>query len=94
MLELSSLHFPAKSTTLLSDAKFVMPLSCCASCDCRVPPRADPLGIPTVFYFLLSHQRSSINPPIDMNLEELRGTQHAMVSTPVEPLRPNYHTYI
>ena len=43
-------------------------------------PREDPFGIPTVFYLLLSHQRSSINPPIDRNLEELRGTQHAMVS--------------
>ena len=71
-----------------------MPLSSCASCDCRVPPRADPLGIPTVFYFLLSHQRSSIDPPIDKNLEEQRGTQHAVVSTPVEPLRPNCHKYI
>lgn len=41
----------------------------------------DPLGIPAAFYFLLSRQRSSINPPTDKVVKELRGTLYVVVST-------------
>lgn len=44
--------------------------------------RADPLGIPAAFFFLLWRQGSSINPPTDRTLKEQRGSQHVVVSTP------------
>ena len=50
-----------------------------------VPPntlRADPFGIPAAFCYLLVRQRSAINPPSDKSLEDSRGTEYVVVSTP------------
>lgn len=43
---------------------------------------ADPFGIPAAFCYLLVRQRSAINPPSDKSLEDSKGTQYVVVSTP------------
>lgn len=44
--------------------------------------RADPLGIPAVFCYLLVRQRPVLNPSMDKRLEESRGTEFVVVSMP------------
>ena len=64
----------------------IFPLATCVLRGYLILPCADPLGIPAVFYYLLSTEGSYINPDIGNDLPEPRGTKEVTVSTLVPNL--------